>query len=188
MARTISRRAVMTISAAAAATATTASVSQAMELITTPEPRDAIDDIQRVVARHYRVSIDDIVGPLRVNPIVRARQTGMYLARLMSGEALYMIGTKFGGRDALNVVHAARRTEALRLTEPGFNEAIAKMAAAAIEAIERNGHGPAAKRYAERAEVLPRLLEGKAYCWERREIQLAKKMLTDDPTFYETLT
>jgi hypothetical protein len=159
MAIKISRRTAMTIGTAAALTAVTASASQAtaalgprLEPIIEPASRHGIDDIQRVVAKHYGLSVEEMLSNVRINPMVRARHTGMYLAYLMTECSLPEIGRRFNGRDHVAVLHAARKMERLRLTEPGWDDVLSDLATKSIAAIARNGHGPAAKTYAQRKE------------------------------------
>lgn len=161
MGRKISRRTVMAGSAAVAVTAIAAPAGMATALTAALEPvpelpsRHAVDDIQRVVARHYALTVEEMLSPVRLNPMVRARQTAMYLSYLMSGKSLSDIGMRFKNRDHTTVLHAVRKIEGLRFTETGCHALLSQLAAQSIAAIERSGHGPrAAQLYAEREEKL----------------------------------
>jgi chromosomal replication initiator protein len=46
----------------------------------------------------------------------------MYLAKALTSRSLPEIGRKFGGRDHTTVMHAVRKVEELRATDPNFNE------------------------------------------------------------------
>ena len=78
------------------------------------EPRRVkIEDIQRVVARHYNVSKADLLSSRRTRTIVRPRQIAMYLAKMLTPRSLPEIGRRFGGRDHTTVLHAVRKIEGL---------------------------------------------------------------------------
>jgi chromosomal replication initiator protein len=75
--------------------------------------RVRIEDIQRVVARHYNVSKADLLSSRRTRTIVRPRQIAMYLAKVLTPRSLPEIGRRFGGRDHTTVLHAVRKIEEL---------------------------------------------------------------------------
>jgi len=83
-------------------------------LIGTGEPkRIRIEDIQRVVSRHYNVSKQEMVSNRRTRIIVKPRQIAMYLAKTMTPRSFPEIGRRFGGRDHTTVLHAVRKIEDL---------------------------------------------------------------------------
>jgi chromosomal replication initiator protein len=73
--------------------------------------RVKIEDIQRLVCKHYGVSRTDILSPRRHRSIVWPRQVGMYLAKTMTQRSLPEIGRRFGNRDHTTVLHAIRKIE-----------------------------------------------------------------------------
>lgn len=73
-----------------------------------------IDDIQRRVAEHYRLKLNDLVSPRRAREVARPRQVAMYLAKQLTPRSLPEIGRRFGGRDHTTVMHAVKRIEELR--------------------------------------------------------------------------
>lgn len=75
--------------------------------------RVKIDDILRVIGKHYNVPKADLLSPRRARSIVRPRQIGMYLAKTLTTRSLPEIGRRFGGRDHSTVLHAVRKIEAL---------------------------------------------------------------------------
>ncbi len=80
----------------------------------TGEPkRVRIEDIQRIVARHYNVSKTELLSNRRTRTIVKPRQIAMYLAKVMTPRSLPEIGRRFGGRDHTTVLHAVRKIEDL---------------------------------------------------------------------------
>ncbi|MEZ5925429.1 MAG: chromosomal replication initiator protein DnaA [Hyphomicrobiaceae bacterium] len=73
--------------------------------------RVKIEDIQRMICKHYGVSRTDILSPRRHRSIVWPRQVGMYLAKTMTQRSLPEIGRRFGNRDHTTVLHAIRKIE-----------------------------------------------------------------------------
>jgi chromosomal replication initiator protein DnaA len=83
-------------------------------LVGAGEPkRVRIEDIQRVVSRHYNVSRQELVSNRRTRVIVKPRQIAMYLAKTMTPRSFPEIGRRFGGRDHTTVLHAVRKIEEL---------------------------------------------------------------------------
>jgi chromosomal replication initiator protein len=84
------------------------------DLVGAREPRRVrIEDIQRVVSRHYNVSKADLLSARRTRTIVRPRQIAMYLAKVLTPRSLPEIGRRFGGRDHTTVLHAVRKIEGM---------------------------------------------------------------------------
>jgi chromosomal replication initiator protein len=75
--------------------------------------RVRIEEIQRIVARHYNVSRSDLLSSRRTANVVRPRQIAMYLAKTLTLRSLPEIGRRFGGRDHTTVLHAVRKIETL---------------------------------------------------------------------------
>ena len=73
--------------------------------------RVRIEDIQRIVARHYNVSKTELLSNRRTRTIVKPRQVAMYLAKVLTPRSLPEIGRRFGGRDHTTVLHAVRKIE-----------------------------------------------------------------------------
>ena len=76
------------------------------------EPRRIkIEDILRIVSRHFGVSKGDILSQRRHRSVVWPRQIGMYLAKQLTARSLPEIGRRFGNRDHTTVLHAIRKIE-----------------------------------------------------------------------------
>lgn len=81
-------------------------------LVGTAEARRVrIEDIQRIVARHYNVSRQELVSNRRTRVIVKPRQIAMYLSKTLTPRSFPEIGRRFGGRDHTTVLHAVRKIE-----------------------------------------------------------------------------
>ena len=84
------------------------------DLVKNREPRRVkIEDIQRIVAKHYNVSRADILSLRRTATVVKPRQVAMYLSKTLTPRSLPEIGRRFGGRDHTTVLHAVRKIEGL---------------------------------------------------------------------------
>jgi len=93
------------------------------DLIRNREPkRVKIEDIQRIVARHYNVSRADVLSARRTATVVRPRQIAMYLAKILTLRSLPEIGRRFGGRDHTTVLHAVRKIDGLLKTDSALAE------------------------------------------------------------------
>ena len=62
--------------------------------------------IQRHVAAHYGVEVDNLVSPRRTRDLVRPRHVAMWLCRQLTRSSPAAIGRRFGDRDRKTVVHA----------------------------------------------------------------------------------
>ena len=82
------------------------------DLVQSLEPRrPKIEDILRVISRHYGVSKGDLLSQRRHRSVVWPRQIGMYLAKQLTARSLPEIGRRFGNRDHTTVLHAIRKIE-----------------------------------------------------------------------------
>ena len=72
---------------------------------------NSIQNIQKVVADFYNITIDDLKGKKRSANIAYPRQIGMYLSRMLTDETFPRIGLEFGGRDHSTVIHACDKIE-----------------------------------------------------------------------------
>ncbi|HMN66945.1 MAG TPA: chromosomal replication initiator protein DnaA [Bdellovibrionales bacterium] len=70
-----------------------------------------IDDIQKLVADHYKVRLPDMKSKTRTKPLVVARQVAMFLVKKHLDKSLVDIGRSFGGKDHTTVMNALRRIE-----------------------------------------------------------------------------
>ena len=95
------------------------------DLVKNREPRRVkIEDIQRIVAKHYNVSRADILSLRRTATVVKPRQVAMYLAKSLTPRSLPEIGRRFGGRDHTTVLHAVRKIEGLVGRDTGLAEEV----------------------------------------------------------------
>ncbi|MEO0798979.1 MAG: chromosomal replication initiator protein DnaA [Pseudomonadota bacterium] len=89
------------------------------------EPRRIrIEEILKVVSRHFGVSRGDILSQRRHRSVVWPRQIGMYLAKQMTARSLPEIGRRFGNRDHTTVLHAIRKIDDQLSKSPRLKEEI----------------------------------------------------------------
>lgn len=78
----------------------------------------SMDNIRKVVAEYYNVSVKDLMGKKRTRSIARPRQIAMALSRELTKESFPDIGQSFGGRDHSTVMHACSKVDELRKEDP----------------------------------------------------------------------
>ena len=81
-----------------------------------------MDNIRKVVAEYYDITVKDIMGRKRTRSIARPRQIAMALARELTGDSYPDIGQSFGGRDHTTVMHACDKVAQLRAADPAFDK------------------------------------------------------------------
>lgn len=70
-----------------------------------------IEQIQQVVAKRYRISLEAIKSDSRNQFVMLPRQIGYALARRLTSKSLPTIGRAFGGRDHTTVLHGTQKIE-----------------------------------------------------------------------------
>jgi len=92
------------------------------------EPRRIkIEDILRIISRHFGVSKGDLLSQRRHRSVVWPRQVGMYLAKQLTARSLPEIGRRFGNRDHTTVLHAIRKIEGEITDNPRLKEEIEEL-------------------------------------------------------------
>jgi chromosomal replication initiator protein len=89
----------------------------------------SVEDIQRAVCNHFRLSNSELLSKDRHKSVAFARHVAMYLCRQRLGCSFPELGRAFGNRDHTTVMSAVRRVEHLRAKDPQVN--------AHLEAIEQ---------------------------------------------------
>ena len=93
------------------------------DLVQGIEPRRVkIEDILRIVSRHFAVSKGDLLSQRRHRSVVWPRQIGMYLAKQMTARSLPEIGRRFGNRDHTTVLHAIRKIDGILKDNPRLRD------------------------------------------------------------------
>lgn len=86
------------------------------------ERKITIQNIQKTVAEYYNMRVADLHSKKRTQPIARARQMAMRLAKDLTNHSLPEIGDAFGGRDHTTVLHACRKINELQTTNTKIHE------------------------------------------------------------------
>ncbi len=83
-----------------------------------------IEEIQKIVAEHFKVRVTDLKSTSRSKPIVVPRQIAMYLIKKFLDKSLVDIGKAFGGRDHTTVINSLEKIVNLQATNPEFKNDI----------------------------------------------------------------
>lgn len=73
--------------------------------------KNSINRIQKIVAEHFQVSVDDLKSKKRSANLTFPRQVAMYLCRTLTDESFPKIGIDFGGKDHSTVMHSVEKIE-----------------------------------------------------------------------------
>jgi chromosomal replication initiator protein len=74
----------------------------------------SLEEIQKLVADHFKVKVLDLKSSTRAKPIVVPRQIAMYLIKKFLDKSLVDIGKAFGGKDHTTVMNALERVQHLQ--------------------------------------------------------------------------
>lgn len=73
--------------------------------------RNKIEQVMKIVAERYNLTIEDLKGKKRNANITMPRQIAMYVCRNVLNEPLMKIGNEFGGKDHTTVMHSVSKIE-----------------------------------------------------------------------------
>jgi len=82
----------------------------------------SIAEIQREVAKHYNIRLDEMHSRRRSRNIVHPRQVAMYLAKNLTSNSYPEIGQYFGGRDHTTVMHAVGKIEKMLIEDQHISD------------------------------------------------------------------
>ena len=83
-----------------------------------------IENIQKVVADHYNVSVPDIKGKKKERKFVIPRQIAVFIACSLTEYSTTEIGSEFGGRDHTTIMHARDKVENLLKIDSSLDSTI----------------------------------------------------------------
>ncbi|EGV52623.1 chromosomal replication initiator protein DnaA [Candidatus Endoriftia persephone] len=81
-----------------------------------------IENIQKTVCEYFQIRTSDLLSAKRSRSIARPRQIAMTLAKELTNHSLPEIGSAFGGRDHTTVIHANKKINELRDSDPRIAE------------------------------------------------------------------
>jgi chromosomal replication initiator protein len=84
----------------------------------------SIEIIQREVADHFHMSMNDLKGKKRTQSIVYPRQLAMYITRVLTEYSTIEVGQSFGGRDHATVIHSCDKIEGMIRADPKLDSEI----------------------------------------------------------------
>jgi chromosomal replication initiator protein len=94
------------------------------DLFRAMDQKVTIEEVQKRVARHFHISLSDLIGPKRHRDLTRARQVAIYLAQKSTLRSIPEIGRRFGGRDHTTVIYSIQKIEDLRSEDPALDKQI----------------------------------------------------------------
>jgi chromosomal replication initiator protein len=68
-----------------------------------------VREIQRRVAQHFGVSLEELLAATRQARVAWPRQVAIHLSRELAGASLHTLGNAFGGRSHTTILHACKR-------------------------------------------------------------------------------
>ncbi len=80
-----------------------------------------VEQIQREVARFYKVAVEELRADRRTKALAHARQVAMYLARKLTKSSFPEIASRFN-KDHSTVISAVRKMETLREQDPAVKK------------------------------------------------------------------
>ena len=83
-----------------------------------------IENIQKVVAEHYNVSVSDLKSKKKDRKFVIPRQISIYICCSLTEYSTTEIGNEFGGRDHTTIMHARDKVESLLKTDSSMNSTV----------------------------------------------------------------
>jgi len=84
----------------------------------------SIETIQKVVASHFSISVNDLKGKKRSQNVVFPRQIAMHICREMTEYSSTEIGEAFGGRDHATVLYSLDKIKGRFLVDPNIEPTI----------------------------------------------------------------
>ena len=80
----------------------------------------SIEGIQKMVAKHFDLTPELLIGKTRKQEVASPRQIAMYLVKRHTKSPLKVIGLHFGNRDHSTVIHAVQTVDKKCGQDPGF--------------------------------------------------------------------
>ena len=87
----------------------------------------SIEGIQKLVANHFDLTPELLIGKTRKQDVSSPRQIAMYLAKRHTKSPLKVIGLHFGNRDHSTVVHAVQTVDRKCREDPAFAAVVATL-------------------------------------------------------------
>ncbi len=79
-----------------------------------------IEQIQRVVAAHYKLTVDQLVSKNNARQFAFPRQIAMYLCKKLTKHSYPEVGRAFRGKHHTTVIHSFEKIQSLSAADPGL--------------------------------------------------------------------
>jgi chromosomal replication initiator protein len=86
-----------------------------------------VEQIQKTVAAHYRLRVDDLKSKNNSRQIAVPRQVAMYLCKRLTKHSFPEIGREFGGKHHTTVIHSVEKIEALVSKDQNFHRVVSDL-------------------------------------------------------------
>ncbi len=98
---------------------------QLKDIYTSPNVGNiSIENIQKVIAENYQISISDLKGKKRDKKYVIPRHIALYIAKELTEYTFTELGNEFGGRDHSSIMHACDKIKEKIKTDSSFGQKI----------------------------------------------------------------
>jgi chromosomal replication initiator protein len=87
-------------------------------------PGITIDLIQRIVATHFRLKVDELKSKSNARQVSVPRQVAMYLCKRLTKHSFPEIGREFGGKHHTTVIHSVEKIEDLVTSDVVFHRLV----------------------------------------------------------------
>ncbi len=94
------------------------------------EPREdqpSISRVQKTVAAHYKMKIEELTAKSNARRIALPRQVAMYLAKRLTNHSYPEIGRQFGGKHHTTVIHSVVKIEKLINSDPQMHKVVSAL-------------------------------------------------------------
>ena len=94
------------------------------DIVETNKHSISIENIQKIVASFFQISLHDMLSERRSRSLARPRQIAMYLSKQYTTKSLPEIGRKFCDRDHTTVIHAVKKINQLNKNDDKIRNSI----------------------------------------------------------------
>lgn len=103
-------------------------VREVVDQFVTHESREiSVQNIKKLVAEHFELTLEKLQSSTRKRNIVIARQLSMYLAKSFTNNSLKSIGHEFGGKDHSTVIYSIKAVQDLMDTDLLFKDTVTQL-------------------------------------------------------------
>ena len=81
-----------------------------------------LQGVQKLVAAHFRISVDELLSKSNARQVTLPRQIAMYLCKRLTKHSYPEIGRAFGGKHHTTVMHSYTKIESLQARDSSFQK------------------------------------------------------------------